>query len=105
MTSTRGWSLDEIHDEGDNFHLVERVSATAPDLLQKIKKYEANGVPLVIEGFHKHPKWPQRMFTIDQFVDTHDGHGTRSMNDVFRAVEHANLYISRYQSTQHPQSS
>ena len=77
MTSTKGWTLDGIIEEGDNFHHVERVSATAPDLLDKIKKSEANGVPLVIEGFHKHPKWPQHMFTIDQFVETYEGNGTR----------------------------
>lgn len=81
MTSTKGWILDEIIEEGDNFHHVERVSATAPDLLDKIKKYETNGVPLVIEGFHKHSKWPQRMFTIDEFVETYEGNGTRSITD------------------------
>jgi len=68
MTSTRGWSLNHLLDTGPNFHDVHRVSATSPDLGDTIRNvFEVKGRPLVIEGFHRHPRWPKEMFTLDHF--------------------------------------
>lgn len=76
MTSTRGWSLDLLLETGPNFHNVHRVSATSPDLGNTIRNvFELKGRPLVIEGFHQHPRWPKEMFTLEHFGNNMEENG------------------------------
>lgn len=76
MTSTRGWSLDLLLETGPNFHDVHRVSATSPDLGNTIRNvFELKGRPLVIEGFHQHPQWPKKMFTLEHFGNNMEENG------------------------------
>lgn len=69
MASTRNWTLKTILDQAPNFYAVDRVSATsdALDLTEAVTHHEREGIPLVIEGVHKHPEWPQHVFTLDEF--------------------------------------
>ncbi|KAF8201532.1 hypothetical protein BJ912DRAFT_897317 [Pholiota molesta] len=68
MASTRNWTLEGILNQGLNFQAAPRVSVLSDTLSQTIQDYESNGIPLVIEDFHKHPRWPQHLFTLDQFI-------------------------------------
>ncbi|KAF9475840.1 hypothetical protein BDN70DRAFT_883160 [Pholiota conissans] len=69
MASTKNWTLGGILSQGSNFHAVHRVSILSDALSETILEYDAQGVPLVIEDFHKHPEWPQYLFTLDKFID------------------------------------
>jgi len=76
MASTRGWSHGFLLGTGPNFHEVHRVSATSPTLSDTIRDvFELKGRPLVIEGFHTHPRWPKRMFTLEHFANNVEGNG------------------------------
>ena len=68
MISTKGWSLNSLINRSINFHRVPRVSVLSDTLLQAIDDHETYGVPLVIEGCHKHPKWSTEGFTLDSFA-------------------------------------
>jgi hypothetical protein len=68
MISTKGWTLNSLINKSINFHRVPRVSVLSDSLSQCIKDYETSGVPLVIEGCHKHPKWSTEEFTLDSFA-------------------------------------
>lgn len=52
-----------------------RVSARSDALLDIVKKHERKGIPLVIEGFHEHDKWPANMFTLEGFSGHSDSQG------------------------------
>ena len=67
MITTKGWSLNSLINRSINFHRVPRVSVLSDSLPQCIKDYESFGVPLVIEGCHKHPQWSTE-FTLDSFA-------------------------------------
>ena len=75
MISTKGWSLNSLIDRNINFHRVPRVSVLSDSLLQSIDDFEKSGVPLVIEGCHKHPKWSTEEFTMDSFVSSSSSSG------------------------------
>lgn len=68
MASTRNWTLEGILNQGLNFQAVPRVSVMSDTLSQTIQDYESKGIPLVIEDFHKDPRWPQHLFTLDKFI-------------------------------------
>lgn len=64
----RGWSLENLLSSGKNFHPVKRVSSTdTAEVLDAIQHHEDSGEPLIIEGYHTHPDWPQEEFGIDWF--------------------------------------
>lgn len=67
--STKGWTLDSVLEQGSNFVPIERVHANDPniDLEQVIKGHEENGVPLILDGWHKRRDWPKDLFTLDFF--------------------------------------
>lgn len=67
--STEGWSLEFLVSLSENFHPIERVKATAlkDDIAQAIARYEEDGIPTIIEGWHEHEQWPKEMFTLDFF--------------------------------------
>jgi hypothetical protein len=68
MISTKGWSLNSLINQSINFHRVPRVSVLSDTLLQSVDDHETFGVPLVIEGCHKHPNWRAEEFTLDSFA-------------------------------------
>ena len=78
--STKGWTLDSLIKSNGNFCAVERVPARSDALLDIVKKHERNGVPLVIEGFHEHKKWPANMFTLEGFSGSSDSQGIPSLS-------------------------
>ncbi|KAL0063745.1 hypothetical protein AAF712_009302 [Marasmius tenuissimus] len=58
----KNWpSFDDIISQ-PGFRAVPRISALDPNLLKHIEQHEANGVPLVVEGFHKLPSWQPDIF-------------------------------------------
>ncbi|KAF9265492.1 hypothetical protein L218DRAFT_827369, partial [Marasmius fiardii PR-910] len=57
----RGWKFDDLVSQ-PGFIAVPRVSADSESLTEAIRKHEENGVPLVIEGFHKLTNWPVKLF-------------------------------------------
>ncbi|KAF8892491.1 hypothetical protein BD779DRAFT_1190079 [Infundibulicybe gibba] len=66
--TTVGWSLEKLVSRSENFHHIRRVSATSTDLHTHIANYERDGIPLVIEGWHKHQYWPANLFDVDWFI-------------------------------------
>lgn len=64
--SSKGWTLASLVGMADNFCEVPRESAFKPELQSIIAKYDCGGVPLIIDGWHKHPHWLPS-FNIDWF--------------------------------------
>ena len=62
--TSAGWSLNELVTRGRRFREIPRVSVSDQNLGVTIRQHEASGVPLVIEGMHKHETWPVAMFDI-----------------------------------------
>ena len=50
---------------GKGFLSVPRSSFQREDLDSHVKHHEKSGVPLIIEGWHKHHRWPKEIFGID----------------------------------------
>ncbi|KAF9469170.1 hypothetical protein BDZ94DRAFT_1279126 [Collybia nuda] len=67
--STREWTLSSLIKSGERFHPVPRIIASSEPkrLLAKIENSEKTGIPLIIEGWHKHSRWLKEMFHIDNF--------------------------------------
>ncbi|KXN92231.1 hypothetical protein AN958_08684 [Leucoagaricus sp. SymC.cos] len=63
--STRGWTLDELLQQGKRFYPVPRLSCTSQDLESQIKHHEESGKPFVIEGWNQHSRWPKKLFDVD----------------------------------------
>lgn len=63
---TKGWSLEEILSRGTNFlpvpvEDVEHQSAEQIDL--RVRDTEADGIPLVMQNWHKRPGWNAEIFS------------------------------------------
>jgi hypothetical protein len=69
IISSKDWTVDALVKRGPRFQKVPRVSATAPipQLCSAIEHHERNGIPLIIEGWHRHRKWDKKLFTVDWF--------------------------------------
>jgi hypothetical protein len=67
--TSAGWSLNELVTRGRRFCEIPRVSVSDQNLEVTIRRHEASGVPLVIEGMHKHETWPNAMFNIQWLRD------------------------------------
>jgi hypothetical protein len=65
--SSEGWSMQKLLASGERFSPVPRVSASDPCLAASIDEHEQFGIPLIIEKWHMHPKWPRDLFTIEKF--------------------------------------
>jgi hypothetical protein len=65
--TSKGWTLDKLIASGESFYQVPRVSASIPDLTFSIEEHERSGLPLIIEAWHEHPKWPKDLFTPEHF--------------------------------------
>jgi hypothetical protein len=67
--TSAGWSLNELLARGRRFREIPRVSVSDQCLDVIIRQHETSGVPLVIEGMHKHETWPIAMFDIQWLRD------------------------------------
>lgn len=69
-----GWTVEHLLAQGKRFVAVPRVSATssANTLVNAIEESERTGVPLVIEGWHNHSKWPKDKFSLDWLRENGD---------------------------------
>jgi hypothetical protein len=67
--TSAGWSLNGLLARGRRFREIPRVSVSDQSLDVTIRQHEASGVPLVIEGMHKHETWPIAMFDIQWLRD------------------------------------
>jgi len=70
--TTEGWTLESLLAKGKRFKHAVRISAAGLDdahIARKISEFEADGVPTVLEDWHKHDNWPKSMFTVDNFVE------------------------------------
>ncbi|KAF9526976.1 hypothetical protein CPB83DRAFT_870188 [Crepidotus variabilis] len=65
--STRGWSFQGLIESSSNFYAVDRVSASSHNLQEALKNHEEDGIPLVVEGFHKLKAWPYGLFSLENF--------------------------------------
>ncbi|KAG6814509.1 hypothetical protein H0H92_000034 [Tricholoma furcatifolium] len=72
--STRGWSLKDILENNKNFQPVPRYSLT--DATQAIQAFEADGIPLIIQGLHEESKWLKKEFEPDWLLE----HGQKEIN-------------------------
>ncbi|KAI0721127.1 hypothetical protein C8T65DRAFT_786041 [Cerioporus squamosus] len=63
----KGWDVKDMVEAHRNFRPVRRISALAPldELLRELAEYEKSGVPLIIEDWHKHPRWQGELLGID----------------------------------------
>lgn len=66
--SSKDWTLVNLLKRGEKFVEVPRVSVSLEDakLHSIIRDYEQKGIPLVIDGLHNHPCWPE-MFDLEWF--------------------------------------
>lgn len=63
LISTRDWTLRDLLRQG--FLPVPRSSFKSEGLESQIKRHEEFGVPFIIEGWHKHHRWSEEIFSID----------------------------------------
>lgn len=61
--STRDLTLSDLLRQG--FLPVPRFSFRSENLESQVKHHEKSGVPLIIEGWHKHHRWSKEIFSID----------------------------------------
>ncbi|RPD80033.1 hypothetical protein L226DRAFT_454024 [Lentinus tigrinus ALCF2SS1-7] len=59
LLTCKDWDFQAMLDAHRNFRPVRRISALVPPdaLLRELTEYEKSGEPLIIENWHKHPKW------------------------------------------------
>ncbi|KAI0647021.1 hypothetical protein C8Q79DRAFT_907570 [Trametes meyenii] len=70
--STRGWDISDMCSTYASFKEVPRLSALeGADVLHKaLDDYEKGGIPLIIDNWQHHPKWPADVFSMDWLLDT-----------------------------------
>ena len=79
--SAKAWTLERLLTQSPTLQPVKRVSALSErDMLQAIAEHETTGEPLIIEDWHKHPKWPSEMFSMDWLVATKGHEGEYSLD-------------------------
>jgi hypothetical protein len=64
VLSTKGWTIESLLQKSKNFRQIKRVPASSRSLAKSVELYEANGKPLVIEGWHNHKNWHRANFTL-----------------------------------------
>lgn len=70
LVSTKGWTLEHLIEMG--MKPVERVSALqgASDIQKAIRRYEDDGIPTIIEDWHKTAQWPKDdLFTVNWLLE------------------------------------
>ena len=77
LVTSKGWTLESVVASGPRFRTVDKISVdsgTPEQIALIVKDYEQRGVPLVVQGFHGRPNWPE--FFTPQWLETH--YGSRS---------------------------
>ena len=62
------WTVDEVVAHNSHFKYPPRISLDSADLTRHLQGCGEDGVPLVIEGLHKHPEWEAGLFNLEYFV-------------------------------------
>lgn len=67
FVTTKDWSLGGLLERSERFFPVRRVSAalSAQELAAELARFEKDGVPLIIEGYHERPGWPKHLLNVD----------------------------------------
>ncbi|KAI0362060.1 hypothetical protein OH77DRAFT_1491547 [Trametes cingulata] len=70
--TTKGWNATEMCRTYKSFEHVRRVSALSEPaaLLRALEEYERDGLPLIIDDWDKHSKWPADVFSLDFLLRT-----------------------------------
>ncbi|KAI0637005.1 hypothetical protein C8Q77DRAFT_1051081 [Trametes polyzona] len=65
--SAKDWSVPELCEKYSNFEPVRRISALmGNDALRKeLEAYDRDGVPLVVEDWHRHESWSHDIFNLE----------------------------------------
>ncbi|KZT11347.1 uncharacterized protein LAESUDRAFT_642015 [Laetiporus sulphureus 93-53] len=68
--TAKGWKLERLLQKGKNFVNIRRVSMEHPEMVRKaIDEHEREGVPLVIQDWHKHAQWAKQIFDADWLLE------------------------------------
>ncbi|KAI0082655.1 hypothetical protein K474DRAFT_1681082 [Panus rudis PR-1116 ss-1] len=67
--STEEWTLKKLLQAGNNLKEVTRISACSAHLPDVILDYEMRGEPLIIEGWQRHERWPEQLFSVDWLLE------------------------------------
>ncbi|KAH9842763.1 uncharacterized protein C8Q71DRAFT_219439 [Rhodofomes roseus] len=78
--SSKGWSISGLQRQNSNFQDVPRVSWKDDSWITKAEEYERQGMPLIVEDWHTHPKWCAG-FDADRLV-INDGDSVLSARNV-----------------------
>ncbi|KAH7929751.1 hypothetical protein BV22DRAFT_107094 [Leucogyrophana mollusca] len=65
FVTTKGWTMEGLVERAPHFRPIPRVAAQDPRLHEIINQHEIDGVPLIIEGWHHHKKWPKELFELE----------------------------------------
>ncbi|KAH7912236.1 hypothetical protein BJ138DRAFT_1084054 [Hygrophoropsis aurantiaca] len=65
FVTTKDWTLQNLVECAPHFRCIPRVSLQDPNLYKTIDYHEKEGIPLIIEGWQNHHKWPKDMFTLE----------------------------------------
>ncbi|KAI0336502.1 hypothetical protein GY45DRAFT_1394350 [Cubamyces sp. BRFM 1775] len=83
--TAKDWSVPSLCRKFASFKEVRRVSAVAdPATLAKaLDEYELDGIPLIIEDWHKHSAWPRDIFSLEWLLRTagHENINVRNVHD------------------------
>lgn len=65
--TTSGWTLETLIASGPRFKPVPRISMDLPqaETSLALHNHEESGIPLVLEGWHKHEGWPVDLFNLE----------------------------------------
>ena len=69
--SSSQWSLEGLFKRSRRFKQIRRISALLPEpqLLRIFEEHETSGLPLIIEGWDKHTRWPKDLFNVDWLLE------------------------------------
>ncbi|KAF9246293.1 hypothetical protein BU15DRAFT_40296 [Melanogaster broomeanus] len=76
LVTTACWDIKEILARSQNFHPMHRVHYSSPEAETFISGYEKSGIPVIVEGWHRHPRWPKSMFNVEWLKQNGDQNPT-----------------------------
>lgn len=73
------WTFDGILAKGTHFKPVPRVSALdEEEMLKAIERHDNSGIPLIIEGWHLHPRWKSELLDIEWLLQNKGDEGVQA---------------------------
>ncbi|KIJ16915.1 hypothetical protein PAXINDRAFT_74465 [Paxillus involutus ATCC 200175] len=82
LVTTLGWDIKAIVASSPNFHHMRRIHYSAPAARTGITEYEKDGIPTIIHGWNRHPRWPKSMFNVEWLKKNGDQNPTvRNVHD------------------------